>query len=701
VNATRPVSAPSTLAHREVTAGRAWPLGATFDGAGVNFAVFSADATRVEICLFSNDGRKELARLALPERDGDVWHGRIEGLTPGTLYGLRVHGPYDPEHGLRFNPNKLLIDPYARQIVGRMRWSDALMGYRIGSPATDLSFDSRDSAFAMPKCAVVDTSFDWGGDTPPNRPLRESLIYETHVKGQTIRNRLVEPSVRGTFLGLSSDPMIEHMSRLGITAVELLPVQGFLNDRFLQARGLTNYWGYQTIAFFAPEPRYMSRGAVWEFQAMVRRFHTAGIEVILDVVYNHTGEGDELGPTLSLRGIDNRSYYCLSGHGRHYHNVTGTGNTLNLTHPMALRLVMDSLRYWVEVMHVDGFRFDLASALTRGPSGFDPGSAFLDVIRQDPVLSRVKLIAEPWDVGPGGYRLGRFPHPFLEWNDRFRDHVRMFWRGDPGATPGFASGLLGSAERFDHGGRLATSSLNFVACHDGFTLADLASYREKHNEANGEDNRDGHNENHSDNFGVEGPSDDPAITAQRDRRRRNLLATVFLSQGTPMLLAGDEVGNSQSGNNNAYAQDNETGWVDWETDSPAFEDFVCRLSRLRRRYPVLSQRRFLHGRRRSEDGLPDLEWRRADGATPEPADWQNPAWKAVGLIVRESAETAVERGEGELFMFFNAGTATAVKLPEGGWVQVLDTNAPDRDDAPVPQGSVSVAAQSIAVFARR
>ncbi|WP_347313663.1 glycogen debranching protein GlgX [Defluviimonas sp. SAOS-178_SWC] len=669
-----------------------------FDGAGVNFAVFSAHATKVEICLFTADGRREIARMSLPERDGDIWHGHIEGLTPGTIYGLRVHGPYDPENGHRFNPNKLLLDPYARQIVGRLKWSDALMGYRAGGAASDLSFDTRDSAFAMPKCVVADTSFDWGDDRPPLRDQRETVIYEANVRGQTMMHPDVDPALRGTFLGMSSEPMIEHLTRLGVTAVELLPVQTFLNDRFLETRGLRNYWGYQTIGFFAPEPRYMSRGAVWEFQAMVRRFHAAGIEVLLDVVYNHTGEGDELGPTLSFRGIDNRSYYRLLGAGRHYENVTGTGNTLNLDHPMVLRMVMDSLRYWVEVMHVDGFRFDLASALARGPHGFEPQSAFLDATRQDPILSRVKLIAEPWDVGPGGYRLGRFPYPFLEWNDRFRDDVRRYWRGDPNGAAHLAKRLLGSAELFDHCGRGAATSVNFVTCHDGFTLSDLVSYAHKHNTANGEDNRDGHNANYSDNFGVEGPSDDPKVIAQRDKRRRNLLGTLFLSQGTPMVLGGDEVGNSQSGNNNCYAQDNEIGWIDWRGASPEFLNFVSRLTELRRKFPVLAQRRFLHGKRRDEDDLPDIEWRRADGAPPDDADWHDPDWKAFGLHLRESAEKAVVRGEREVFIFFNAGSDITIRLPAGRWSRVLDTRAPSGGGSGVEQGMVALGEQSVAVF---
>ncbi len=698
MNPTRSKGAPNRLAHRSVAGGQPWPLGATFDGAGVNFAVFSAHATRVEICLFTDDGRREIARLALPERDGDIWHGHVEALTPGTRYGLRVHGPYDPENGQRFNANKLLLDPYARQIVGRLKWSDALMGYRVGGAAEDLSFDTRDSAFAMPKCVVADASFDWGDDRPPHHDLRGTVIYEANVRGLTMAHPGIDPSLRGTFLGMSSEPMIDHLTRLGVTAVELLPIQAFLNDRFLEARGLRNYWGYQTIGFFAPEPRYMSHEAVWEFQAMVRRFHAAGIEVILDVVYNHSGEGDQLGPTLSFRGIDNRSYYKLIGSGRDYENFTGTGNTLNLDHPMVLRMVMDSLRYWVEVMHVDGFRFDLASALARGPEGFEPESAFLDALRQDPVLSRVKLIAEPWDVGPDGYRLGRFPYPFLEWNDKFRDEVRRFWRGDPHGAAHLAKRLLGSAELFDHGGRSAVSSVNFVACHDGFTLADVVSYSHKHNAANGEDNRDGHNENQTENFGVEGPTDDADVVAARNLRRRNLLATLFLSQGTPMILGGDEVGNSQSGNNNAYAQDNETGWIDWSGSDDGFLRFVRRLIALRHAYPVLSQRRFLHGQRRSEDHPPDLEWRRADGASPTDDDWQNADWRSVGVIIRESSEKALPKRETDVFAFFNAAGETSVRLPEGRWFRMLDTADPDAPPRAC-EGEVHLKQQSVALFA--
>ncbi len=700
MTAARAIPAPDRLDHRRVTSGRSWPLGATFDGAGVNFAVFSAHATRIEVCLFSDDGRRELARLALPERDGDIWHGHVEGLWPGTRYGLRAHGPYAPDQGHRFNPNKLLIDPYARQIVGQIKWSDALMGYRMGHHAADLSFDARDSAAAMPKSVVADTGFDWGGDQPPHVPAREGLIYEAHVKGLTALHPEVEPGLRGTFMGLSSDPMIDHLQKLGVTAVELLPVQAFVDDRFLEQRGLRNYWGYQTIGFFAPQPRYMSQGALWEFQAMVRRLHRAGIEVILDVVYNHSGEGDEFGPTLSFRGLDNASYYRLANGGRHYVNDTGTGNTLNLAHPMVLRLVMDSLRYWVEVMHVDGFRFDLASALARGPHGFDPGSAFLDTIRQDPVLSRARLIAEPWDVGAGGYRLGAFPHPFHEWNDKFRDGVRRFWKGDKGMAPDLAKRILGSAERFDHSGRPATTSVNYVTSHDGFTLRDAVSYVAKHNEANGEDNRDGHGANHSDNFGVEGPSTDLRINAARDLRRRNLLATLFLSQGLPMILAGDEIGHSQGGNNNAYAQDNATTWLDWDQADQPFLRFVRCLARLRRDHRVLSQRRFLHGRPRESDGRPDLEWRRVDGTVPTGADWNNPDFAALCVIIRENAELARRAGEGTVFAVFNAGPAGQVRLPEGRWTLALDTTRPDAAAVLVAGGAVSLPAQSVLVFTR-
>ncbi|MFC2967312.1 glycogen debranching protein GlgX [Acidimangrovimonas pyrenivorans] len=700
-----PRTVPSKLRTHPARPGRPWPLGATFDGEGVNFAVFSAHAEAMELCLFSDDGRRERARLPICERDGDVWHVHVAGLTPGTVYGYRAHGPYAPEAGHRFNPNKLLLDPYARALSGRLKWSDALMGYRVGSSRADLSFDSRDSAFAMPKSVVTAPLHPANGHRP-DVPLEQTVIYEAHVKGMTAGHPHVPPGLRGTFLGMSSEPVLDHLTKLGVTTVELMPVQAFLDDRFLVSRGLRNYWGYQTIGFFAPEPRYMSQGAVWEFQAMVRRFHAAGIEVILDVVYNHTGEGDELGPTLSFRGLDNRSYYLLKPDDeRHYLNPTGTGNALNLSHPMVLRMVMDSLRYWAEICHVDGFRFDLATVLAREAGGFDVSGGFLDALRQDPVLGRLKLIAEPWDLGPGGYQLGSWPHPFLEWNDRFRDGVRRYWRGDAGMAPDLAKRLLGSAERFDHGHRAATSSVNFITAHDGYTLEDVVSYVARHNEANGEDNHDGHHENYSDNFGIEGPTEDSKIRAARDARKRAMLATLMLSQGTPMLLSGDEIGNSQRGNNNAYAQDNATGWIDWDNADQALCAFVARLIRLRKAHPVLRQRHFLHSRRRSGDDMPDLLWRRADGRTPTAADWDDPEWKTLCVEIRVASETPTPvLPEDAVFAIFNAGPAALVVLPElparHHWRFLLDTTAPEAAEAPHRGANVSVPAGAVVVLAR-
>lgn len=670
-------------------------MGASFDGDGVNFAVFSAHAEQIDLCLFSPDGRKETARIPFCDRDGDIWHMHVGGLTFGTVYGFRAHGPYAPEQGHRFNPNKLLLDPYARALEGRLRWSDALMGYKIGSPRGDLSFDTRDSAFAVPKSVVVDPSFLWGDDRPPRHAPNVSLIYEAHVKALTARHPQVEKGLRGTYLGLASDPVIDHLLRLGVTAIELLPTQAFVDDRFLVTKGLKNHWGYNTLAFFAPEPRYMSKGALWEFQTMVRRLHSAGIEVILDVVYNHTGEGDQWGPTLSFRGLDNASYYRLSDGGRHYVNDTGTGNTLNLTQPMVLRMVMDSLRYWVEMVHVDGFRFDLGTVLGRESHGFDPQGGFFDAIRQDPVLSRVKLIAEPWDIGPGGYQLGQYPHPFLEWNDQFRDGVRRFWKGDPGQTADLARRILGSAERFDHSGRSATSSVNFITAHDGFTLEDLTSYTVKRNWANGEENRDGHHENHSDNLGIEGPTDDPAILAARALRKRNLLATLFLSQGIPMILAGDELGHSQGGNNNAYAQDNEITWLHWAKADHDLTDFIAYLSALRHSHPQLTQRRFLHAGKRGADGMRDVIWRHPDAREPHGHVWHDPGFRALGVELRMAAE-GKSAGPGAVLLYFNAGEQVALTLPETeSWELVLDTTRPHLRSGPLPG---ELPAQSVLMF---
>jgi glycogen operon protein len=707
------LTAPDPGRRYAVTAGRAWPMGLTLDEDGANFAVFSAYATRIELCLFDATGR-ETQRLALPEREGDVWFGYVPGLAAGQLYGLRVHGPYRPDEGHRFNPNKLVIDPYARQLTGEPVWDDALMGYTVGSGSADLGYDRRDSAAFMPKCVAVPPPLPEHAPPPrPETPLAATIVYEAHVKGLTKQH----PSVPapGTYTALASEPMLEHFTRLGITAVELLPVHAFITDRFLHDLGLTNYWGYQSLGFFAPDTRYMSGSDIAEFRQMVDRLHGAGIEVLLDVVYNHTGEGNQLGPTLSFRGLDNASYYRLHEDRRYYIDDTGTGNTLNIDHPMVLRLVMDSLRYWVEVMGVDGFRFDLATTLGRRDlrhgGGYDQGAAFFDAIRQDPTLSRVKLIAEPWDVGPGGYQLGAFPPPFCEWNDRFRDGVRRFWRGDPGRAPDLADRLTGSARQFDHSGRAATASVNFLTAHDGFTLTDVVSYAHKHNEDNGEDNRDGHSENFSDNLGHEGPTDDDGIRAARARRKRAMMATLLLSQGTPMILAGDELGHTQSGNNNAYAQDNETSWIDWEAADDDFLRFCARMIAFRRAHPILRQKLFLHSGERAVDGKPDLFWWCAEGRPMRTSDWLDPELQLVCVEMRTAQNTppyaVTERA---IFAVFNAGAETReVVLPEAtpgrSWLRAVDTDAPDaparratEDDPDLAEGSVRVAGQSVAVF---
>jgi len=694
---------PKTLKNHSMSAGRPSPIGATFDGEGVNFAVFSEHAERVELCLFDHDGWIEIARIPLMERDGDVWHIHIAGLTPGTAYGYRVHGPYDPENGHRFNPNKLLLDPYAKRIIGDLAWNDAVMGYSIGAKAADLSYDRRDSARYVPRSVVVDPSFQWGNDSPPEISMSETLIYETHVKGMTAEFPGLRRGERGQFLGMSSEPVLEHLTKLGVTTVQLMPVHAFLDDKFLVDANLSNYWGYQSIGFFAPEPRYMDAAGIWEFQTMVRRFHAAGIEVILDVVYNHSGEGNHMGPTLSFRGLDNLSYYRLLDGGRYYVNDTGTGNTLNVRHPMVLRMIMDSLRYWVEVMHVDGFRFDLATVLGREVEGFNRHGGFLDALGQDPVLNKVKLIAEPWDLGPGGYQLGNWPHPFLEFNDRFRDGIRKFWRGDAGMTGKLGRCLLGSADTFDHSGRAATSSINFVTCHDGMPLRDLVSYDHKHNQANGENNRDGTDSNHSDNMGVEGPTDDPAIRAARAQRQRNFLATAFLSQGTPFLLAGDEIGNTQSGNNNTFGQDNPLGWVNWDDADSELLEFVQRLSRLRRDNKVLRQTRFLHSRPRSKDGKPDVFWRLPDGTPPAREEWEDPNTQAICVELRTSSTTPPYAASDDvIFLVFNSGTAIDVKLPpcapDWTWEKTLDTATPSDGPVCIFGRDVPVAATSVCVF---
>jgi isoamylase len=673
----------------EMLAGRPSPLGATFDGDGVNFAVFSAHAEAVTLCLFDERGA-ETDRLPLPDRDGDIWYGRVPGLTPGQHYGLRAEGPFAPRDGHRFNPAKLLVDPYARRLSGHPLWHDALYG---GAEAPD----PRDSARFMPKCVVEDTSYDWGHHEAPETPLEQSIIYEAHVKGLTRRFPGLDHP--GQFLGIASDQVLEHLIKLGVTAIELLPVQAFLNDRFLVKKGLVNYWGYQTLGFFAPEPRYLSQGRLWEFQYMVARLHSVGIEVILDVVYNHSCEGDENGPTLAFRGLDNRSYYRLHDDKRFYINDTGTGNTLNVDHPMVLRMVLDSLRYWATTMGVDGFRFDLCSTLGRTANGFEPDAAFFKAIRQDPVLAQKKLIAEPWDIGPGGYQLGGYPPPFAEWNDQYRDGVRRFWRGDVGHVPVLADRITGSAGIFDHGGRNATSSVNLITAHDGFTLMDTVSYRMKHNEANGEDNRDGHGENYSDNFGVEGPSNEPVILDARAQRRRNMLATLLLSQGTPMILAGDELGHSQKGNNNAYAQDNDTSWIDWDAADAEFLEFTRWIISFRKAHPILRQKRFLHSRPRKVDGVPDLFWWRPDGQEMTRADWTNGHLHVLCAEFRMASGTPkFAQREEAIYLAFNAGDdveLTLPGLPEGFcWVRHVDTSKTMLTAEPVTS-PITLAANSV------
>lgn len=682
-----------------ITAGLPAPLGATFNGAGVNFALFSQHADRVQLCLF--DAQDNETRHDLPERDGHVWHGYIAGLRPGQKYGYRVHGPYAPDQGHRFNANKLLIDPYAKRLTGSPVFDDALCGYIVGDPAADLSFDPRDSAPFMPRSVVVDPSFSWGNDHPPQTPMIDTIIYEAHVKGLTAARSDIPDA--GTFLAMASDPILDHLNKLGVTAVELMPVHAFIDDAFLVRKQMRNYWGYMSYGFFAPEPRYMRDGDIAEFQMMVSRFHQAGIEVILDVVYNHTAESNELGPTLSFRGLDNAAYYRLADNPRYYVNEAGTGNVLNLDNPFALRLVMDSLRYWVEVMHVDGFRFDLCSVLGRSRGVFDRDGSFFRAVRQDPVLNRVKLIAEPWDLGAGGYQLGAYPAPFSEWNDRFRDQIRGFWRGDRDLIGKLAKRVAGSAARFDHDGRAATASVNFVSAHDGFTLMDTVSYSQKHNEANGEGNRDGHDPNMSDNCGVEGPTTDAAVLARRGRRRRNLMSTLLLSQGTPMILGGDELGNSQGGNNNAYCQDNAIGWIDWQDADPQFLEFCQRLIAFRKAQPILRQKRFLHSQPREQDGIPDLFWCRADGQPMQLEDWSNPDLRFLAAEMRMASGTPDYAAlRGAVFLVLNAGPEIEVHLPDrnqrGIWRRQLDTSRDLEIDDPAGETEV-IAADSVVVFA--
>ncbi len=690
----------------KIMPGSPYPLGATWDGAGVNYALFSENATNIELCLFDGpDGTFERNRITLREQTDQVWHVYLPEVRPGQLYGFRVHGPYEPQAGHRFNPAKLLLDPYAKAISGTIRWSDAMFGYMVGDSAEDLSRDDRDSAEGMPKCVVIDPAFTWGDDRAPRIPWHRTIICEVHVKGFTVRNPPVPEPLRGTYAGLGSPPAIDYLQKLGVTAVELMPTHHFVTDKHLADRGLTNYWGYNSIGFFAPDVRYSSSGGlggqVTEFKTMVKTLHNAGIEVILDVVYNHTAEGNHLGPTLSFRGIDNTAYYRLvQEQPRFYMDYTGCGNTLNMTHPRTLQLIMDSLRYWVLEMHVDGFRFDLASALARELHAVDRLSAFFDIIHQDPVLSQVKLIAEPWDVGEGGYQVGNFPVLWAEWNGRYRDTVRRYWRGDEGQVADLAYRLTGSSDLYEASGRRPSASINFITAHDGFTLHDLVSYNEKHNEANGEDNRDGHNENLSWNCGVEGPSHDPEVNLLRERQKRNFLATLLLSQGVPMICSGDEIGRTQHGNNNAYCQDNEASWLDWKFDQPgrALLTFTRYLIELARQHPVLRRRRFFQGRRIRGSEVKDLSWFRPDGKEMSDDDWSVNLARTLGLrLAGDAIEEMDSRGEpiidDTLLLLLNAHhEMVPFTLPahRAGvrWEIILDTREPDgrRKQGPMKGG---------------
>ena len=678
----------------KVWPGKPYPLGATWDGAGVNFSLFSENATGVDLCLFDwPDGKNEMARIPLREKTGQVWHIYLPELRPGQLYGYRVHGPYEPARGHRFNPAKLLLDPYAKAIAGTIKWSDALFGYTIGHPNADLAPDPRDSAEGLPKCVVIDPAFSWGDDAPPRTDWHRTLIYELHVKGFTARHPQVPERLRGTYAGLACPPVLDYLRSLGITAVELMPVHQFVADKHLVDRGLTNYWGYNSIGFFAPDASYGSSGAlgqqVAEFKTLVKTLHREGIEVILDVVYNHTAEGNHLGPTLCFRGIDNSAYYrCahVEAEGyRYYMDYTGCGNTLNMTHPNVLSMVMDSLRYWVLEMHVDGFRFDLASALARELHAVNRLGAFFDIIQQDPVLSQVKLIAEPWDLGEGGYQVGNFPVLWAEWNGVYRDTVRRFWRGDAGHVGSMAHRLTGSSDLYGQSGRTPHASINFVTAHDGFTLHDLVSYNDKHNEANGENNQDGHNDNLSWNCGVEGSTGESAILNLRERQKRNFLATLLLSQGVPMLLAGDEIGRTQQGNNNGYCQDNEISWMYWDLD-PRRESlllFTRSVIQIFHEHPVLRRRHFFQGREIRGSGVKDLTWFRPDGDEMTGQDWDNSESRCFGLSLAGDAINETDaRGnrivDDTLLILLNAHfEAVPFVLPElkahCQWRLLLDT----------------------------
>ena len=708
-------SAPQPLT---VLEGTSHPLGSTFTGDGVNFAVFSAHATKVQVCIFDEAGTTQIGCVTLPEYTDEVWHGFVPGLQPGARYGLRVHGPYEPEKGHRFNHHKLLLDPYAKAHMGELKWGPEVFGYTVGHEDGDLSFDERDSAPFVPKCVVVDSRFEWTQTDALRVPWKETVFYETHVRGFTMKHPKVPEQFRGTFAGMARDEVLAPIRALGVTSVELLPVQMFLNQSSLLEKDLTNFWGYDTIGFFALDPRYMDGPHIDEFKHMVDRFHAHGLEVILDVVYNHTPEGNELGPTISFKGIDNASYYRLMPDGdgpgpRYYINDTGTGNTVNLSHPRVLQMVMDSLRYWVTEMRVDGFRFDLATILAREPHGFDEGGGFLKSCRQDPVLSSVKLVAEPWDIGPGGYQVGGFPPGWAEWNDQFRDTVRAYWKGDEGMAGKLAQCLTASGERFNQRGRRPWASVNFISAHDGFTLADTVSYNEKHNDANGEDNRDGHSDNRSWNCGVEGPTDDAEVLALRARQQRNQLATLMLSQGTPMLLAGDEFGRTQQGTNNAYCQDSEISWVDWTTAEAeagrALADFSARLLALRKELPVLRRNRFLAGAFFEDIGVQDSIWFTPAGEEMQAPHWEDPQTRSFALLLDGRAPASaipVEAHDASVLLVFNAWQDavpfTLPAPPAGAWTLKIDTADPALgvDDA-MTRDEYLATGRSVLVFTSR
>jgi glycogen operon protein len=708
----RPVEAVPLSRRSPISEGRPFPLGATWDGLGVNFALFSANATKVELCLFDEAGKTELERIELPEYTDEVWHGYLPAARPGTVYGYRVHGPYQPDAGYRFNPNKLLVDPYARQLVGRLKWGPELFGYRLGHNDKDLSYDERDSAPLVQKCRVIDPAFTWGAVRKPDIPWERTIIYEMHVKGFTKLHPLIPESERGSFAALANPHVPAYLRSLGVTSAELLPVHAFVDDSYLSEKGLANYWGYNSIAFFAPEPRYLHSAFVNEFKEMINQFHAHGIEVILDVVYNHTAEGNELGPTLSFKGIDNTSYYRLMpGQSRYYINDTGTGNTVNLSHQRVIQMVADSLRYWASEMRVDGFRFDLATILAREPYGFDEGGGFLDACRQDPVLSSVKLIAEPWDIGPGGYQVGQFPPGWAEWNDKFRDTVRQFWKGNPGVMAELAKRITGSGDLFNKRGRKPWASVNFVTAHDGFNLNDLVSYNEKHNEANGENNRDGHTNNHSWNHGTEGPTDDPEIVKLRERQKRNFIATMMFAHGTPMLLAGDEFGHSQNGTNNAYAQDNETTWLAWLGTSAkgrALREFARRVIAIRKAFPILFRSRFVVGAHNEELDVKDVTWLSPSGTELTIEQWHDENARCFGMLLDGRAQESGIRRRGSdatLLLIYNAHfdvvNFVLPAVPEGiSWLGLVDTNQPEVELSAFPfDHKYAVTGRSLLVFA--